>query len=186
MATVKEFVRKNPSEVPGPAHPCDDPSLSPLQFLHAVYHDRTLPMATRIKAASALLPFTNSVPRPTNSVPRCKIVIGGLGPYDQGLSPEDPEQINSETQPFPLRRSAGHQPQSESQGPSNIETNSYPPTFIDLSSPLTLDEVRAAINRLRPDLAGLPIEEPHLCPCGRMITGSYSCCERSRDPSKLN
>ena len=73
-------------------HACDAPNLSAKEFLLAVMHDRTLPLATRIKAASALLPFTNSVPRPTNSVPRCKIVIGGLKPYNMDLSPRTPSR----------------------------------------------------------------------------------------------
>ena len=55
MATVKEFVRKSPSEAPGPAHPCDAPGLTAEQFLYAVYRDRSLPLSTRIEAASRLL-----------------------------------------------------------------------------------------------------------------------------------
>src|SRR6516164_5201222 len=67
----------------------DDPDLSPIEFLQAVYRDPLLPMSIRIDAARGLLPYTE--PRPTNSVPpRCKIIIGGLGPYDHGSAPKDP------------------------------------------------------------------------------------------------
>jgi hypothetical protein len=55
MATVKDFVRKTPSEAPGPAHHCDTPGISAEQFLYAVYRDRSLPLATRMDAAAKLL-----------------------------------------------------------------------------------------------------------------------------------
>src|SRR5262245_44536630 len=48
--TVKDFVRKSPSEAPGPAHPCDAPGLSPIDFLQAIYRDPLLPMSIRIPA----------------------------------------------------------------------------------------------------------------------------------------
>src|SRR2546425_12800396 len=88
MATVKEFTRQG---LPPQTHVYDDPDLSPLEFLQAVYHATHLPMTTRIEAASALLPFTDPKPRPTNSFPpRCKIIIGGLGPCSP--SPETNEK----------------------------------------------------------------------------------------------
>ena len=77
MATVKDFVRKPPSEAPGPAHACDDPSLSATEFLYAIYRDPTFPLSVRINAAARLLPLTESVPRPVAPEPRC-IVIGGI------------------------------------------------------------------------------------------------------------
>src|SRR5262245_27501194 len=55
---VKDFVRKSPSEAPGPAHPCDAPGLSPIEFLQAIYRDPLLPMSIRIDAARGLLPYT--------------------------------------------------------------------------------------------------------------------------------
>jgi len=126
MATVRDFVRKNSTEAPGPAHPCDAPGLGPLEFIQAVYRDLHLPMSIRIDAARGLLPFTE--PRPASSFPpRCTIVIGGLGPGDHGSGTEDPEQINSDLQSFPLRRPTSHQPPSGATGPSNIEMTSYPP-----------------------------------------------------------
>src|SRR5262245_27580247 len=119
--TVASITRKGC----GPqVHAYNDPSLSATEFLRAVYCDPTLPMSIRIDAARGLLPYTEPPPgpRPTNSFPpRCTIVIGGLGPYDQGLSPEDPEQIVSETQSFSPSASNNPQPQSESPGPSYIE-----------------------------------------------------------------
>src|SRR6516162_5105631 len=89
-----------PASAPTP-HAYNDPDLEPIEFLQAVYHATHLPMSIRIDAARALLPFTE--PRPA-SIPSsrigCTIVIGGLGPYDHGLSAEDPEQINTISQSF--------------------------------------------------------------------------------------
>src|SRR5262249_41431691 len=95
------------------------------------------PMAIRIQAASALFPYTHPSPRPTNSVPRCTIVIGGLGPGDHGLSPEDPEQIVGNSQSKSDFASNNPHPQSESPGPSNTEMNSYPQPLPDYSTPPT-------------------------------------------------
>jgi hypothetical protein len=178
-----EFTHQDPGPSP---HPCNAPDLSPIEFLQAIYRDRTFPLSTRIDAARALLPYTE--PRPTNSFPpRCKIIIGGLGPYDHGSVTEDAEQINANSQSKSRIRPDNPQPSSETPGPTNIETNSYPATLIDYSTPPTpaeLQEIKAAINALRPDLAHLPVPEFHLCPCGHWITGEYDCCRRER--SKLN
>jgi hypothetical protein len=66
-----EFTHQGPSP-----HPYNVPGLSPIEFLLAVMNAERLPMATRIQAASAALPFTTPYPRPTNSVqPQCTIVI---------------------------------------------------------------------------------------------------------------
>src|SRR5262245_34504276 len=188
MATVRDFVRKSSAEALGPAHPCNDPDLSPLEFLQAVYRDPLLPMSIRIDAARGLLPYTEPPPgpRPTNSVPRCKIVIGGLGAC---AAEPSPEQINSETHSFPLRRSNSHPAQSESPGPINTETTSYPLTLPDYSTPPTpaeLQEIKAAINRLRPDLSHHSVPAPHKCGCGHWIVGPCPLGERCRDKSKLN
>ena len=183
--TVASITRKGC----GPqAHAYNDPSLSATEFLRAVYCDPTLPMSIRIDAARGLLPYTE--PRPASAPSSrvgCTIVIGGLG--DHGSASPSPGQINSERQSFPLSASNSHQPQSESQGPLYTETPSNPPFIPDYSTPPTpaeLQEIKAAINKLRPDLAHLPVPEFHLCPCGHWITGTYPCCERSRDPSKMN
>ena len=86
---VKDFVRKPPSEAPGPAHACDAPGLAAKEFLYAIYRDPRLPMSTRIQAAKELLPFTESIPKPVVQGPTITIVIGGL---------KDPEQINEKSQ----------------------------------------------------------------------------------------
>jgi hypothetical protein len=183
MATVKEFTRQG---LPPQTHAYDDPDLSPIEFLQAIYHDRTLPMSTRIDAARALLPYTE--PRPTNSFPpRCKIVVGGLGPCDPspGAS-HDPTGNHSQNRDS-LNKTLTRD--GRPHAPSNIETTSYPYSLPDYSIPPTpadLLSIKAAINNLRPDLAHLPPPEPHLCPCGHWVSGEYDCCRRLRDPSKLN
>ena len=60
MATVKEFVRKG---LPPQTHAYDDPDLSPVEFLQAVYRATHLPMSIRIDAARGALPFTEQGPR---------------------------------------------------------------------------------------------------------------------------
>src|SRR5262245_13610012 len=184
--TVKDFVRKSPSELTGSAHPCNDPSLNPLEFLQAVYRDASFPMSIRIDAARGLLPYTE--PRPTNSFPpRRTIVIGGLG--DHGSAPEDPEQFNTKSQSSSVRRSNNPHPQSGATRPLYSDENPEPSPLIDYSTPPTpseLQEIKAAINQLRPDLSHLPIPEPHLCSCGHWIFGPCPLSERCRDGSKLN
>jgi len=166
-------------------HAYDAPDLSPLQFLTEVMHAKHLPLDMRIKAASALLPYTNSSPRSQTIPPRCKIIIGGLGP----CATDPPEQINENLQSFSVSADNSCQPSSEPPAPVNTETNSYPQTFIDYSTPPTpaeLQEIKAAINRLRPDLAHLPVPEPHLCACGHWIFGPCPLGERCCDRTKLN
>src|SRR5262249_20431247 len=154
--TVKDFVRKSPSEAPGPAHPCDAPGLSPIEFLQAIYRDPLLPMSIRIDAARGLLPFTE--PRPA-SIPSshvgCTIVIGGLGPCDtaraQGPATEATEN-RSENLLSPNKTLTHDQ---STQAPQNLTTIPNTPPLIDYSTPPTpaeLQEIKAAINRLRPDL----------------------------------
>ena len=174
----------------GPSpHPCNAPGLSATEFLRAVYNDPTLPMSTRIAAAKALLPFTE--PRPASiPTPQCTIVIPPL-PNDHGSVAHSPEgsleQINEKSQSFSSSASNSPQPQSEDQGPFYTEMNSNPPNLPDYSTPPTpaeLQEIKAAINKLRPDLAHLPTPEFHKCPCGHWITGTYPCCEAYK--TKLN
>ena len=159
MATVKEFVRKPPSEAPGPAHPCDDPTLSAVEFLRAVYRDHSFPMSVRIDAARGLLPYTE--PRATNSFPRCKIVIGGLGPCDHESGAHSPDGINTISQSKSDFRVDNHQPRCGDPGPPNIETNSHPLTFNEIQ------EIKAVVQRLLPDadLSQTPDHET-LCKCG--------------------
>jgi hypothetical protein len=180
--TVASITRKGC----GPqVHAYNDPSLSATEFLRAVYCDPTLPMSIRIDAARGLPPYTE--PRPASAPSShigCTIVIGGLGPCDT-----DPEQIVGETHSFSSWASNNPHPQSGDQGPSNIETTSYPLTLPDYSTPPTpaeLQEIKAAVHALRPDLAHLPIPTPHLCPCGHWIFGPCLCPSRERLGTKLN
>lgn len=193
MATVRDFVRKSPSEAPGPAHPCDAPGLSPIEFLQAVYRDPLLPMSIRIDAARGLLPYTE--PRPTNSFPpRCTIVIPPFSyepwsevcspwPREEGRAP-DPTRNRSENL---LSPTTNHSHDADPGDPQNLTTNPEPSLVPDYStppSPTELQEIKAAINKLRPDLAHLPTPEFHLCPCGHWIVGECGC--PPRDPSKMN
>ena len=169
-------------------HAYDAPDLSPLQFLTEVMHAKHLPLDMRIKAASALLPYTNSFPRPTNSFPpRCKIIIGGLGPYTASPEPRSPADPTENHSQNPLSPNITLTHDQSTQAPQNLTTIPNTPPLIDYSTPPTpaeLQEIKAAINKLRPDLAHLPVPEFHLCPCGHWITGEYDCCRRER--SKLN
>jgi hypothetical protein len=195
-------------------HAYDAPDIGPLEFLLAVMRAQHLPMATRISAASAAAPFIH--PRPnTNSFHidadhyRCKIIIPDMPELfqRQGQEPrtpakefstkdpakefaaEDPEQINENSQSFSSSASNRPLAQSGDTPVLNIETTSYPPTFIDYSqppSPQELQEIKAAINRLRPDLAHLPIPEPRLCECGHWMFGPCPLGEKCREKSKLN
>src|SRR5262249_4971345 len=126
--------------------------------------------------------------RPTNSFPhRCKIIIGGLGPCDtepEPASPDDPTRNHSQNPSAP-NKAVTHN--LEAVAPLNTETTSFPPSLVDYSTPPTpaeLQEIKAVINKLRPDLAHLPVPETHLCPCGQWIFGDCGCppC----DPSKMN
>jgi len=113
MATVKEFVRKDPSEAPGPAHPCDDPSLSPKEFLLAIMRDRAMPLSTRIQAAHDVAPYVLAEPRPTTNI-TCTIVI-------EGIRSEDPDRDNRNQQSNLSDRSHNPRPFPGAPGPSHIE-----------------------------------------------------------------
>jgi len=171
MATVKDFVRKPPSEAPGPAHPCDDPSLSATQFLYAIYHDPTFPLSVRINAAARLLPFTESVPTAMAPEPRCTIVIGGIPTEAQ-------DHDNRNQQSFLCDRSCSSHPHDGHPGPSNIETNTDPPTLIDYSQPLTptgIQEIKAAVHALQPNFDPSQPVPLYLCACGHWLTFRCNC-----------
>src|SRR6516225_8857715 len=107
----------------GPSsHAYNDLDLSPIEFLHAVMHAERLPMSTRIEAAKALLPFTNPYPRPTNSVPRCTIVIGGLGPCDtaRAQGPATDPTRNHSQNPIGANITLTHD--QSTQAPQNLTT----------------------------------------------------------------
>jgi hypothetical protein len=157
------------------------PGLSPIEFLRAVMEATHQPMSIRIEAAKGLLPYTNSVPRPV-APPAYTIVIPPLSlePWSHicspwPRSPGDPTGNHSQnlvSPEIPVTRDG------EAGDPQNLTRYSDPPT------PAELQEIKAAINALRPDLAHLPVPEFHLCPCGHWITGEYDCCRR--ELSKLN
>ena len=192
MAMVRDFVR---NDLPPRPHAYDDPSLSPIEFLQAVYHDPSLPMSIRIDAARGLLPYTE--PRPASAPSLhigCTIVIGGLRPCDHGSaspsteprSPADPTGFHSQN-PFGANITV---PRDGEPGDlQNLTTISEPSPFIEYSRPPTvaeLQEIKTVINRLRPDLAHLPIPEPRLCQCGHWLFGPCPLGEQCRDRSKLN
>ena len=188
MADTNPFPRTVASitrEGKGPqTHAYDDPDIGPIEFLLAVMRAQHLPMATRISAASALLPFTEPRPgpRPTNSVPRCTIVIGGI-------PPEALDRITADHSQNPLSANKGPSHNLSAQGSQNIETTPEPSYLPDYSTPPTpaeLQEIKAAINKLRPDLAHHPVPAPHLCGCGHWIFGPCPLGEQCRDRSKLN
>jgi hypothetical protein len=175
-----------PASIP---HAYNDPDLSATEFLSAVMHATHLPMSTRIEAASALLPYTNSVPSKVQGYVshRCKIIIGGLGPCDPAHgSASGSTEICSQDLNAASKTVARD---GKAVAFLNIEKTPEPSPLIDYSTPPTpaeLQEIKAAINKLRPDLAHLPVPEPRFCHCGHWVVGYYPCCEHERDPSKMN
>src|SRR5262245_30668763 len=191
----KEFGHYHPLRDTTP-HPYNDPSIGPLEFLLRVMRDAMLPIAARIEAAKAAAPFFT--PRPGERhypcvshhleyiIPENHLLREALRQdqeprtAERNSSPKDPDGDYGISQSFSLGASNNHPPQSGPVAPDNMTTTSYPPSFIDYSHPPSPEVFAAAARH------GLP--EPHLCPCGHWITGSYPCCEAlsSRDPSKLN
>jgi hypothetical protein len=178
MADTNPFPRTVASitrEGRGPqTHAYDDPNLSAKEFLLAVMHDRTLPLATRIKAASAAAPYFPS--KQNEFVPRCIIIIPPLNDFQgSGCEPrtpanefsaEDPDAgstANHSQNPFGAQITVTRD--AETQAPQNLTRYSDPP------SPEEIQQVAAAVHRLRPDLAHLPVTAPHLCRCGHWIFG---------------
>jgi hypothetical protein len=120
-----------PTEAQAPAstpHAYNDPELSPIAFLHAVYRATHLPMSIRIEAASALLPYTNSFPRSQTIPPRCKIIIGGLGPCPA----DDPTENHSQNPDFVHKTLTRDDDPGD---PQNLTTTPEPSTFIDSTYP---------------------------------------------------
>jgi len=174
-------------ETKAPDHPYNDPDLSAIEFLQAVMHATHLPMATRIDAARALLPFTESVPRPCTP-PAYTLVIPPISyePWAGSCSPWPRSTANDSQNPSASNTAPIQGPDTPT--PQNLTTDPEPRSLPDYSSPPTpedLQAIKAAINKLRPDLAHLPIPEFHLCPCGHWITGSYPCCE-TRYKTRMN
>ena len=147
-------------------HPCNNPNLSPIEFLEAVTHDDTFSIALRAKAAKALTLIHTKAPVPPITIhikdPYSHEYLTRF-PWLKEFAAKDPEQVNTNSQSKSRIRPDNPQPSSETPGPTNIETNSYPQTLIDYSKPPTpaeLQEIKAAINKLRPDLTHLPVPEP--------------------------
>ena len=165
VAQANEFQGSGPS-----VHPCDNPSLSPIEFLRAVYRDPTIPLPDRIKAASALLPYTNSFPRSQAIPPRCKVIIGGLGPCDHGPSSTLPggSTENDSQNPEIAYKAPTHN--LDDPGSLNIEEIPPPLSFNEIQ------EIKAAIQRLHPDadLSHLP-DHLQLCECGHWMPFPCKC-----------
>src|SRR6516165_1206448 len=119
-------------------HPCNNPNLSPEEFLQRVMIDDTFSMALRMKAASALAAIHSKAPQPPITIhikdPYSHEYLARF-PWLKEFAAKDPEQINANSQSKDRNRPDSHQPSSETPGPTNFETNSYPPTLIDYSKP---------------------------------------------------
>jgi hypothetical protein len=117
-------------------HPCNNPNLSPIEFLEAVMHDNTFSIALRAKAAKALTLIHTKAPVPP-------ITIHIKDPYSHEYLKEfavkDPEQVNTNSQSKSRIRPDNPQPSSETPGPTNIETNSYPPYLENIIQTLAVE-----------------------------------------------
>ena len=158
-------------------HPCNNPNLSPIEFLEAVMHDDTFSIALRAKAAKALTLIHTKAPVPPITIrikdPYCHEYLARF-PWLKEFTTKDPEQINTISQSKSRIRSNSDHPSSETPGPLNTETNSYPLSLIDYT-PAEIQQIAAVVHQLRPDLAHLPIPTPHLCACGHWIFGPCGC-----------
>ena len=166
------------------------PPAFPREFLRCVMDCQRLPMSTRIEAAKALLPFTTPYPRPVNSFrPRCTIVIPYQGTLDHSSSAGDPTGNHSQNPSAPNKTlTHGGPPGDPVKLREEIEAQNLEPfpNYRDPPSPQELAEIKAVINRLRPEFADLPIPEPRLCQCGHWIFGPCPLGDRCREKSKMN
>jgi len=171
-----------------PEHAYNRQGIGPLEFLTEVMHATHLPMVSRIEAARALLPYTESVPRPVTP-PAYTIVIPPISyepwadicspwPRSTGMSSQDVSASSTTTIHG-----------DDTKANVNLRGDTEPQD-IDYSSisPEELQHLKAMAHKW-----GLP--EPHLCSyCGHWLTvtypdcicGDYSSRDPSRDPSKLN
>ena len=166
-------------------HAYNDPDLSPIEFLTAVYNDASLPMSIRIDAARGLLPYTEPRPARVPSWNGCTIVIP---PFEAGTAdheactppPPDPTRNHSQN---PLSPSKTLTRADEAVAPQNLETTPDPQSLPDYSTLSTEEILHLKAIALK---WGLP--EPHLCSyCGHWLTVTYpDCICGSRDPSKMN
>ena len=177
-------------------HPCNNPNLSPEEFLQRVMVDDTFSMALRVKAAAALTSIQTKAPVPPITIhikdPYSYEYLARF-PWLKEFATKDPEQVNTISQSKDRIRPDNPQLSSETPGPLNTETPSPPQTFKPfLSTPgpsyiehTEILQVKAAVNKLRPDLAHLPLPDQfYHCSC-------WDCwftfpCDCPRDASKLN
>ena len=82
-------------------HPCNNPNLSPIEFLEAVMHDDTFSIALRVKAAAALTSIQTKAPVPPITIhikdPYSHEYLARF-PWLKEFAAKDPEQINAISQ----------------------------------------------------------------------------------------
>ena len=162
-------------------HPCNNPNLSPIEFLEAVMHDDAFSMAVRVKAAKALTLIHTKAPQPSVTIrirdPYSYEYLARY-PWLKEFATKDPEQINGNSQSKSRIRPDNPQPSSETPGPLYTETNSYPQTLIDHSKPPTPDEIqqiKAAVHELQPNFDPSQPVQLYLCSCGHWLTFPCNC-----------
>jgi len=162
-------------------HPCNNPNLSPIEFLEAVTHDDTFSIALRAKAAKALTLIHTKAPVPPITIhikdPYSHEYLARF-PWLKEFATKDPEQINTNSQSKSRIRSNSRHPSSETPGPIYTETTSNPPTLIDYSKPPTPEEIqaiKAAVHALRPDYDPSQPLDLYLCACGHWLTFPCNC-----------
>jgi len=124
------------------SHPCNNPNLSPREFLEAVMHDDTFSIALRAKAAKALTSIQTKAPVPPITIhikdPYSHEYLTRF-PWLKEFAAKDPEQVNTNSQSKSRIRPDNPQPSSETPGPTNIETNSYPPYLENIIQTLAVE-----------------------------------------------
>ena len=124
------------------SHPCNNPNLSPREFLEAVMHDDTFSIALRAKAAKALTLIHTKAPVPPITIhikdPYSHEYLTRF-PWLKEFAAKDPEQVNTNSQSKSRIRPDNPQPSSETPGPTNIETNSYPPYLENIIQTLVVE-----------------------------------------------
>ena len=162
------------------AHAYDNPHLGPRQFMLAVMRDPTVSITDRMKAADMLMRIF-----PHESVhPSLTIRIAPFPHCTDAESGATDERLGNDSHSLEISHKAvSHS--GDTTAPVNLReppdpSTPDPPFLIDYSQPLTpseIEEFKAAVHKLRPDFAHLPVPEFHLCPCGHWITGTYPCCK---------
>jgi len=167
-------------------HPCNNPNLSPIEFLEAVMHDDTFSIALRAKAAKALTLIHTKAPLPPITIhikdPYSHEYLARF-PWLKEFVAKDPEQINTNSQSFSRSASDNPHPSSETPDPLYTETNSYPATLIDYSKPLSpceIQQIKAVVHALQPDFDPSQPVPLYLCACGHWLTFECNCATRTR------